>query len=158
MHCFEVIFYLFICVCRYVCECHSTCGGQKTMNRSLFSHLSYGSGFQLRALSLLASTFTHWIILWDSHMHFLNSFLTYDIFNYNELLEHNTNRNPGASVPEFYSLPSAVDGWYDLCILVFCLHLCLGEGVRYWSYKQLWAVTCMQGIEPGSSVNSIQSS
>jgi hypothetical protein len=37
-----------------------------------------------------------------------------------------------------------------LCTLVFCLHVCLCEGIRYWIYRQLWAAMWVLGIEPRS--------
>ena len=40
---------------------------------------------------------------------------------------------------------------FILCALVFCLRVCLCEGVRSWSYRQGWAVVWVLGIEPGSS-------
>lgn len=37
---------------------------------------------------------------------------------------------------------------YILYALMFYLHVCLCEGVGFWSYRQLWAASCGLGIEP----------
>lgn len=38
-----------------------------------------------------------------------------------------------------------------LSAMVFGVHVFLGEGIRPWFYKQLWAAICVLGIEPESS-------
>ena len=40
---------------------------------------------------------------------------------------------------------------YFLCAMVFFLHVCLYEGVRIWSYRQLCVALWVLGIEPRSS-------
>jgi hypothetical protein len=117
----------------------------------------------------VASTFTHWITLWAPQTHFLNSFPNYDIFNLQWVIGSYSQWKSWSIFlwillyPKCLLLMAGMTLRLIIFLLLFCfvlffiyfsvcLHVCLGEGVRYWSYKQLWAVLCMQGVESGSSV------
>ena len=44
---------------------------------------------------------------------------------------------------------------FVFCALVFCLHVCLCDGDRSWSYRQVWAAMWVLDFEPWTSGRAV---